>query len=155
MRKNKEITFDINSNGCHLNTSHKTDKFGYPRLSVKRVNTPMHRFIYEINNGKIPDGLVVMHSCDTPQCINVKHLSLGTIQDNVADRHRKGRTSRASRGQGESGGMSKLKNSDILEIRKLRGKISQPKIAKIFGISQTHVSGIQLHRYWAHIGGGS
>ena len=32
-----------------------------------------------------------MHSCDTPACINIDHLSAGTRDDNMADMARKGR----------------------------------------------------------------
>lgn len=34
---------------------------------------------------------VILHSCDNPRCINIDHLSLGTVLDNVADRQAKGR----------------------------------------------------------------
>ena len=37
-------------------------------------------------------GLVVMHSCDNPSCINPAHLSVGTQGENVNDMHQKGRT---------------------------------------------------------------
>lgn len=36
-------------------------------------------------------GLVVMHSCDTPACIEPKHLKLGTVADNNRDMAQKGR----------------------------------------------------------------
>jgi hypothetical protein len=51
----------------------------------------VHRLAYERVHGPIADGLVVMHSCDNPPCINPEHLSLGTTVDNTLDATRKGR----------------------------------------------------------------
>ena len=50
-----------------------------------------HRFSYIAYRGDIPKGMVVMHSCDNPRCVNPKHLRLGTQADNIKDREQKGR----------------------------------------------------------------
>lgn len=68
---------------------------GYGRLSVTfpegtRVETP-HRISYVIHHGPIPAGMVVMHTCDNPECSNPDHLVLGTQADNIRDRDQKGR----------------------------------------------------------------
>ena len=44
--------------------------------------------------GEIPDGLLVLHSCDNPICVNPYHLRLGTVIENMKDRDRNGYTSR-------------------------------------------------------------
>ena len=51
-----------------------------------------HRLAWELANGPIPRGLLVLHHCDNPPCCNPDHLFLGTHADNAADRTRKGRT---------------------------------------------------------------
>lgn len=51
-----------------------------------------HRASWEIYKGTIPEGLSVLHSCDTPLCVNPDHLFLGTQQENMTDRTAKGRT---------------------------------------------------------------
>lgn len=51
----------------------------------KRATVYAHRFSYELHHGEIPKGMLVMHTCDTPGCVNPGHLKLGTPQDNVDD----------------------------------------------------------------------
>ena len=151
IRSNIEYTVD--SNNCFNCTSHKTDKFGYPRISFNRKNTTMHRYIYTILKGKIDKGLVVRHKCDNPKCINIDHLELGTIQDNVNDRCVRGRTSKAPRTNGEVNGMHKLKEYQVRQILKLRGKLSQSEIANKFGVSQVNISCIFTGKSWSFTGG--
>nr|MBA3891683.1 HNH endonuclease [Gemmatimonadaceae bacterium] len=72
---------------------------GYGQLRIKsamggfRISLA-HRLSYELYVGPIPTGLVVMHSCDTPSCVNPAHLSVGTQADNLRDAGTKGRMSR-------------------------------------------------------------
>ena len=50
-----------------------------------------HRHAYQLAKGPIPDGAIVMHSCDNPPCINPAHLSVGTQSKNIADMWARGR----------------------------------------------------------------
>lgn len=55
------------------------------RLDKTRKIIYCHRVSYEINNGNIPKGMLVLHRCDNPKCINPQHLFLGTAMDNTND----------------------------------------------------------------------
>lgn len=67
--------------------------YGTMSITVAGVSRPVgaHRIAYRIAKGPIPDGMVVMHSCDNPRCVNPAHLSLGTQRENMADMFAKGR----------------------------------------------------------------
>lgn len=67
-------------------------QLGYGRLRIAGGYDYAHRVMYRIKTGEeIPAGMVVMHTCDRPDCVNPNHLVLGTQSDNVHDRDRKGR----------------------------------------------------------------
>lgn len=60
---------------------------GYGRYKMKQV----HRISYEELIEKIPAGMIILHNCDTRNCVNPKHLKVGTKHDNMMDASRKGR----------------------------------------------------------------
>ena len=80
-------------------TTYKAPKNKYALIQLDggykygdRMMRRLHRVAWEAHNAEpIPEGMVVMHSCDNPACINPNHLSLGTPKDNTMDMIAKGR----------------------------------------------------------------
>lgn len=64
---------------------------GYGRFYFDGKFWMAHRLSYTLQVGEIPSGMQVLHVCDNPPCINIKHLFLGTNADNVADKVSKNR----------------------------------------------------------------
>jgi hypothetical protein len=145
----REITWEVNENGCWICTSHRPGKQGYPRCSIGNKQKRLNRIMYERYFGEIPEAMLVCHKCDNKLCINPDHLFLGTQADNMQDMDEKGRrVSVPSRG--EKHGMAKLTEEQVIEIRSLTG-ITQREIAKKYDLSETHVSEIRKRKTWKHI----
>lgn len=124
---------------------------GYIKTRLGGESVYGHRLAYELEVGGIPDGLWVLHDCDTPSCINPMHLKAGTPLENSADRELRGRGRRVP-AQGERCGRSKLKEWQVLEIRdkKSLGR-SLNYLAREYGVSQRLVHFIVHRKIWKHI----
>lgn len=64
---------------------------GYGKVSWRGKQHPAHRMAWIDARGEPPAGLLVLHKCDVPSCINLDHLFLGTPEENMRDMVRKGR----------------------------------------------------------------
>jgi len=58
---------------------------GYGLLEQSGRNWRAHRFAYTLAKGEIPEGKMVLHSCDNRVCCNPDHLRIGTAKDNWRD----------------------------------------------------------------------
>lgn len=64
---------------------------GYGIAYCQGIHLAAHRVAYMLAKGDIPEGLIILHSCDNPPCCNPAHLRLGTFLDNSEDAINKGR----------------------------------------------------------------
>jgi HNH endonuclease len=85
----------ILKNGTCWNFTGPADKDRYGQIQSVRCAkeakvTRAHQLAYCPWKGKI-NKLLVCHYCDNPKCINPDHLFLGTSQDNMTDKMKKGR----------------------------------------------------------------
>ena len=111
-----------------------------------------HRVAYELHKGPIPPGMLIMHSCDNPPCVNPDHLSVGTARDNVLDCINKGRRGGACN-QGEKNNTTKLTEVQVLEIRRTHQRTfgENTRLAKIYGVNQHTISDIVKGKTWTHL----
>lgn len=128
---------------------------GYGRMIIgsrtdgTRKSVSAHRVSYELEFGEIPAGLEVCHKCDNRCCVNPNHLFLGTHQDNMDDRERKGRNNPP---KGETNGRAKLTVADVLEIRNKRKQgVSFGKLSKEYGVCKRTIQDAVSGKNWANI----
>ncbi len=123
------------------------DNKGYGDLRINGKNINAHRYAYILKNGKLDKDVFVCHTCDTPSCVNPKHLWLGSNYDNVQDMVKKMRHT-----FGERNGQAKLTEEQVKQIRELKANnvCTQEKMTKIFGVSRTIISQIITGARWKH-----
>lgn len=104
---------------CWIWLAGKYANSGYGQFRGTRA----HKYIYEIVVGKVLDGMLVMHKCDNPSCVNPDHLFMGTPADNMEDKVRKGRQSRVGCSKnppiGERNIKAKLTEKQVVLAREL------------------------------------
>ena len=75
----------VSADGCWL-WNYSQRGYGYAQIThptTKRQDYG-HRVVWEMVHGvRLHPEDVVMHSCDTPLCVNPKHLELGTQSENL------------------------------------------------------------------------
>jgi len=122
---------------------------GYGAIKEHGKAVKSHRVSWRLANGD-SGSLQVLHRCDQPACVNPAHLFLGTHDDNMRDKARKGR---ASRLVGLRAPNRKVSAEDVLEIRRLyaAGGWRQVDLAKKFGLKQPQVSSIVRRDSWTHL----
>lgn len=143
----------VRTGDCWLWTGCKTS-FGYGAIRQGGRNGETlrtHRVSWELRNGPIPPGMIVLHKCDIPACVNPDHLRLGSHADNVKDKIAKGRA-RFGHLPGEKHGSAKLTDALVRLARAfIADGISQISIAKSFGVSTATLNAAILGKTWKHV----
>jgi hypothetical protein len=122
---------------------------GYGKIAINRKMYHAHRISWELTNGKIPEGMFVLHKCDNRKCVNPDHLFLGSNKDNMKDMVNKGRGKHPDN-RGERHGLHKLTEENVRKIREIyKTKVyTQEEIGNMFGIKRQQVSTIILRKTW-------
>ena len=68
--------------GCILWTAVCNER-GYGKVRYNRKTVRVHRLVWELKYGTIPDGLELDHLCKVRNCLNVDHLEAVTHAENI------------------------------------------------------------------------
>ena len=84
INKNGPISsFRPDLGACWIWTSYITEK-GYGRTTLKNnKKVYVHRYVYELTKGLIPNDLELDHLCRVRNCCNPNHLRLVTSKENT------------------------------------------------------------------------
>lgn len=115
-----------------------TEKW-YGVFTVNGKQVRAHRFSLELVNGKLPEGMFALHTCDYAPCCNPAHLYAGTALQNIHDKMDRGSQ------------VAKLTPEKVRQIRALRGIKTQIEIAEEFDISIPLVCRVQTGQIWKHV----
>jgi len=135
---------------CWLWTRSCATNNGYGRFWIGDKHMIASRFVYELVHGPIPAGMEVCHHCDTPACVNPKHLFLGTHLDNMRDASAKHRIKYA---YGTDHPCSKLTNVQARHIRQEHAETGAPYhvLAKRYRVSETTIGRVLRNESWTHV----
>jgi hypothetical protein len=136
------------TNSCWLWTRGKNAK-GYGICSEGLV----HRAVYKMTFGSIPDGAYVLHKCDVRNCCNPDHLYAGSQKDNMRDMIERGRTgNRRGQPKGEAHSMAKIKQSDAEAIIEAAySGVSATVLSEKYGVGRNQIARIVSGERWPHL----
>ena len=109
-----------------------------------------HRVAWFLAHGRWPrKGLVVMHLCDVPACVNPEHLRVGTQKTNLRDARQKGRQD----SRGEKNCQVKFTEAQVREMREryAAGAATYTSLMADYGMSRSNVYAIVSRRIWSHV----
>lgn len=140
------------SDGCWRWTGNG-DLRGYGRIGAGGKSGGFilaHRLSYQMHKGQIPDGMVVMHECDNPSCVNPAHLRAGTASENIRDSFAKGRkVCVPPLHRGEDQHLAKLDDNKVRVIR--ASKKTNSELAREFGVSLCSIARARARMTWRHV----
>jgi hypothetical protein len=120
---------------------------GYGQIEHQHRHWRVHRLVYVLTHGPIPDGLDVLHSCDNPPCCNPAHLRVGSKPQNMREASSRGRISR-----GTGRWNARLSPESVRAIRVAASQgMTHVAIGQRFGVSRAAVGHIVNRKRWAWV----
>jgi HNH endonuclease len=131
------------ANGCHLWMRGKSK--GYGLVDVFDRTWKAHRVAWMAHHETfLPRGAFVLHSCDTPSCVNPLHLRVGTHRENMDDRIARGP-------KGEKCGCSVLKAEQVRQIRLMPLTVTNRNLGEMYGVTSGAIASIRAGRTWRSV----
>lgn len=129
------------------------DGYGFFKVQIKGKgrNARAHRVAYLLFGGTLDPGMLLLHTCDNPSCVNPKHLVPGSNTDNMRQRSARNRMKPQ---HGEANPANKLTDDLVRQILAVLAKPdppSQKEIGRQFGVSQMTISLLSQGKIWLHI----
>jgi hypothetical protein len=107
----------------------------------------LHRHVYKLYNGEIPEGMVVRHLCHNTHCINPRHLAVGDQHDNMMDSVNDGRFPSGSSSWNAK--LTKEQFKTIMESLLHRKDNHTATIAREVGLSEWIIKRIREGVHWS------
>lgn len=139
-------------NGC-MEWQGPLYSFGYGASSILGKVFGSHVVAWRIGNGgvPVPVGMVVMHDCDNPACVNPNHLSIGTQSENMMHASAIGVLGK-SRQKGEKRYNAVFTESTVLAARAMYASgVAIKDIAAKLGVSDAATRSVVRMKNWRHI----
>jgi len=118
-------------------------------IDGKSVSRGVHCLVLAAFVGPCPDGMQGLHGDGNTHNNSLENLRWGTPLTNAEDRAGHGTTARGSRQ-----GLSKLTETDVVEIRRLwrAGSYrSKAALGRRFGVRAITILNVIAHKTWAHV----
>jgi hypothetical protein len=116
---------------CWVWTAHRDTK-GYGRVSRAGYDRA-YRWIWSLYHGDVPPGKQLDHLCRNRACVNPDHLEVVTNAENAR--------------RGARAKLTSLLAEEIRERYK-SGGVSQPQLARQYGVSQKTIWGVVSGNTW-------
>ena len=125
---------------------------GYGAIRVDGQLYMAHRIAWSLERGTIASGMIVCHHCDRPNCVNPRHLFIGTYADNTRDMYEKGREFIPQYHElGEAHCGSKLTEDRVRSIRSSHPAKTMQSLADYHCVSIATIHAVIHRRTWRHI----
>lgn len=156
-----QIIQDVTSCWPWLGATDGDQGYGRMKIPGTKKQKQTHIIAWEIANGCVPDGLMILHTCDNPPCCRNdggnSHVYSGTHLENMRDarerhRHPSHQNGRwvypPGRGRGERAAKAKLANYQyaIVHMFYQRDEWSYERLAKHFGVTKQAIYYILKHQ---------
>lgn len=140
-----KVTKGVGPKGCWIFEGATCGGSGYGMMRDETGKPDYaHRISHRLYKGPIPDGKLVLHTCDCRKCTNPAHIYSGTHAQNVQDAIDRERYVRRG----------KLRAAQVLEIVQLSGKgKSRSALSEKFHVSPEAIARILQGKTYSRLTG--